>query len=49
MRRPTITGATRTTRFVATLLFTVIALSIACTHAARFVYFGQLEIGSSKI
>lgn len=37
------------TRFVATLLFIVIALSIACTHAARFVYVGQLEIGSSKI
>jgi hypothetical protein len=46
MRR---TSATRTTRFVATLLFIVIALSIACTHAARFVYVGQLEIGSSKI
>jgi hypothetical protein len=38
-----------TTRFVATLLFVVIALSIACTHAARCVYFGQLEIGTSKI
>jgi len=37
------------TRFVATLLFIVIALSIACTHAARCVYFGQLEILSSKI
>ena len=43
------TSATRTTRFVAALLFIVIALSIACTHAARFVYVGQLEIGSSKI
>ncbi len=38
-----------TTRFVARLLFIVIALSIACTHAARCVYFGQLEIWSSKI
>lgn len=38
-----------TTRFVATLLFVVIALSIACTHAARCVYVGQLEILSSKI
>lgn len=49
MRRPTPTGATRATRFVAALLFIVVALSIACTHAARFVLFGQLEIGSSKI
>ncbi len=38
-----------TTRFVATLLFIVIALSIACTHAARCVYFGQLEMRTSKI
>ena len=45
MRRTSDTAA----RFVATLLFIVIALSIACTHAARFVYVGQLEIGSSKI
>jgi hypothetical protein len=38
-----------TTTFVATVLFIVIALSITCTHAARCVYFGQLEILSSKI
>ena len=38
-----------TTRFVAMLLFIVIALSITCTHAARCVLFGQLEILSSKI
>jgi hypothetical protein len=48
MRRTSTTGDT-TTRFVATLLFIVIALSIACTQTARFVYFGQLEIWSSKI
>ena len=38
-----------TTRFVATLPFIVIALSIACTQTARCVYFGQLGIESSKI
>ena len=38
-----------TTRFVATLLFIVIALSIACTQTARCVYVGQLGILSSKI
>ena len=37
------------TRFVARLLFVVIALSIACTQTARFVYVGQLGIWSSKI
>lgn len=48
MRRPSTTTGD-TTRFVATLPFIVIALSIACTHAARCVHFGQLEIRSSKI
>jgi hypothetical protein len=38
-----------TMTFVATVLFVVIALSIDCTQAARCVYFGQLEILSSKI
>ena len=46
MRR---TSTSRPTRFVAMLLFIVIALSIACTHAARYVRVGQLEILSSKI
>jgi hypothetical protein len=49
MRRPATTTGDTATRFVARLLFIVIALSIACTHAARCVHFGQLEIGSSKI
>jgi hypothetical protein len=38
-----------TTRFVATLPFITVALSMACTQTARFVYFGQLGIWSSKI
>jgi hypothetical protein len=31
------------------LPFIVITLSIACTHAARYVLLGQLEMLSSKI
>lgn len=42
-------SASTTTRFVAVLPFIVIAPSIDCTHAARCVLFGQLEILSSKI
>jgi hypothetical protein len=34
---------------IATLLFIVIALFIACTHAARYVPLGQLDTESSKI
>jgi hypothetical protein len=44
MRRPPTPS-----RFVAALLFIVITLSIACTHAARCVLYGQLEILPSKI
>lgn len=52
MRRASATTTTSdrdATRFVATVLFIVIALSIACTHAARYVLYGQLEIPWSKI
>jgi len=45
----TTTTESDATRFVAALLFIVIALPIACTQTDRYVHYGQLGIRGSKI